>query len=48
MGKITALISIAALAGLGIYIGKKVIEKRNAEERWLGLTINVSMKLMSS
>ena len=32
MSKLTALISIAALAGLGYYIGKKVIEKRNAEE----------------
>lgn len=31
MGKLTALISIAALAGLGYYIGKKVIDKRNAE-----------------
>ncbi len=32
MGKITAIVGIAALAGLGYYVGKKVIEKRNAEE----------------
>ena len=32
MGKLTALISIAALAGVGFYVAKKVIEKRNAEE----------------
>ncbi len=32
MSKLTALISIAALAGLGYYIGKRVIDKRNAEE----------------
>ena len=32
MSKLTALISVAALAGLGFYVGKKLIEKRNAEE----------------
>ena len=32
MGKLTALISIAALAGVGFYVAKKVIEKRSAEE----------------
>lgn len=32
MGKLSALISIAALAGVGFYVGKKLIEKRNAEE----------------
>ena len=32
MSKLTALISIAALAGLGFYVGKKIIEKRSAEE----------------
>lgn len=32
MGKLTALISVAALAGIGFYVGKKLIEKRNAEE----------------
>ncbi|MBO6231104.1 MAG: hypothetical protein J6O50_11125 [Ruminiclostridium sp.] len=32
MGKLTALVSIAALAGVGFYVGKKLIEKRNAEE----------------
>ena len=32
MGKITAIVGIAALAGIGYYVGKKVIEKRNAEE----------------
>ncbi len=32
MGKFSALIGIAALAGLGFYVGKKVIDKRNAEE----------------
>ena len=32
MSKLTAIVSIAALAGLGYYVGKKVIEKRNAEE----------------
>ncbi len=32
MGKFSALIGLAALAGLGFYVGKKVIDKRNAEE----------------
>ena len=32
MSKLSALIGIAALAGIGFYVGKKVIEKRNAEE----------------
>ena len=32
MSKLTAIIGIAALAGIGYYVGKKVIEKRNAEE----------------
>lgn len=32
MGKFSALVGIAALAGLGFYVGKKVIDKRNAEE----------------
>ena len=32
MGKISAIIGIAALAGVGFYVGKKLIEKRNAEE----------------
>ncbi|MBP5605448.1 MAG: hypothetical protein J6X60_07885, partial [Ruminiclostridium sp.] len=32
MGKLSALIGIAALAGVGFYVGKKLIEKRNAEE----------------
>lgn len=32
MGKLTALVNIAILAGVGFYVGKKLIEKRNAEE----------------
>ena len=32
MGKFTALVGFAALAGVGFYVGKKLIEKRNAEE----------------
>ncbi|MBQ9384228.1 MAG: hypothetical protein IJT87_08320 [Ruminiclostridium sp.] len=32
MGKFTAIVGLAALAGIGYYVGKKVIEKRNAEE----------------
>ncbi len=32
MGKVSAIIGIAALAGIGFYVGKKIIDKRNAEE----------------
>lgn len=32
MGKLSAIVSVAALAGIGYYVGKKLIEKRNAEE----------------
>ena len=32
MGKLSAIIGIAALAGVGFYVGKKLIEKRSAEE----------------
>ena len=32
MSKLSALVSIAALAGVGYYVAKKLIDKRNAEE----------------
>ncbi len=32
MGKLAALVNIAILAGVGFYVGKKLIEKRNADE----------------
>ena len=32
MGKLSAIIGIAALAGVGFYVGKKLIDKRSAEE----------------
>lgn len=32
MSKFSALVGFAALAGIGFYVGKKLIEKRNAEE----------------
>ncbi len=32
MGKLSTIISVAALAGLGYYVGKKVFDKKKAEE----------------
>ena len=32
MGKLSAILSVAALAGVGYYVGKKVFEKKKAEE----------------
>ena len=32
MGKLSALLGVAALAGLGYYVGKKVFDKKKAEE----------------
>ena len=32
MGKLSTIISVAALAGLGYYVGKKVFDKKKAED----------------
>ncbi|MBQ8842470.1 MAG: hypothetical protein IJZ65_07570, partial [Ruminiclostridium sp.] len=32
MGKLSSLIGIAALAGVGYYVGKKVFDKKKADE----------------
>ena len=32
MGKLSTILSVAALAGIGYYVGKKVFEKKKAEE----------------